>query len=226
MTGTELIAVTALGASGITALASLGVAWVGHRLAGKRAAEGRRLAAYQDLLSASAGVVQRARTLGYEMEFRSGLKEGFDIALRQRKLVEVRDIYDWTQQDFGPLMDAVGRIWLEGSPEAIRAANDVVTQCAGLLGIATRIPAQQSFWDRFRSAKWDEAQAKEWQEELNRLAKMRAAFTTIARTELKREVVDVLQLHTVREPATQTEITGPVPVGEVGKDDVEDGLKH
>jgi hypothetical protein len=70
------------------------------------------------------------------LRFRSGLKEGFDIALRHRKLLEPFDLVDRLLRDFRPLFTAWSAVWAKGTPAAIEAANQLVDQCADLLSVS------------------------------------------------------------------------------------------
>ena len=74
-------------------------------------------------------VAMRARAMGDVMKFRSGLKEGFDVAMRHRKPVDVLGLHDWMARDLAPMNAALSEIWTSDDQEGIRLANDVVDNC-------------------------------------------------------------------------------------------------
>ena len=49
--------------------------------------------------------------MGETMRFRSGLKEGWDIALRHRKPVDPLELPDWMAQDLVPLNEVLSELW-------------------------------------------------------------------------------------------------------------------
>jgi hypothetical protein len=99
MTAAELAITAALGASFLTGLASLGVMWIQQRLQSRDSDRAALAASAQELLSRSMAVAMRARAMGDVMKFRSGLKEGFDVAMRHRKPVDVLELHDWMARD-------------------------------------------------------------------------------------------------------------------------------
>ena len=97
----------------------------------------------QKLLARSLAVAMRARALGEAMKIRSGLKEGVDVTMRNRKPVDPLEVHDWMAQgEVIPLNSALAELWTRDDQEGIRLANDVVNKCAELLGVSTaRQPA-------------------------------------------------------------------------------------
>lgn len=192
---------TALGASGITALASLGVTWIGHRLSGKQAADDRRLAAYQDVVNLSGRVATRAGVFGSALR-----TQGFTLIGGERTVADLLALYDWWARDFDALQDSAGRFWLEGTEEAVTIANDISYQCVRLFGFATTTSKGRSWLNNLKAPQWNEEQVKHWNREIRKLAELRAAFVKVARQDLGRPAVEVLKLHTDLE---ETAVSAP-----------------
>jgi hypothetical protein len=143
MTPAELAITSALGASFLTGFASFGVMWIQQRLQSKGSDRAALAASAQELLARSMTVATRSRAMGDTMRFRSGLREGWDVALRQRKPVDSLELHDWMAKDLAPLNAALTEIWTRDNQEGVRLANDVVNKCAALLGASTvRQPAE------------------------------------------------------------------------------------
>jgi hypothetical protein len=149
MTSAELAIASALGASLLTGLASLGVMWIQQWLQSRDSDRAALAVSPQALLSRSMAVATRARAMGDTMKLRSGLKEGWDVALRHRRPVDPLELHDWMAQDLAPLNAALSELWTRDNQEGIRLANDVVNKCAALLGAST---ARQSAdgWERLK----------------------------------------------------------------------------
>src|SRR5260370_36347700 len=120
MSAAVLAVIAALGASALTAAASLGVVALQERLR-RKAADRRFLAdAVTEMLSRSMAVMMRGKAISLQMRFRSGLGEGADVALRIRKPADVLEYHDWLAGDFAPLNQAWSVIWARGDQETIR----------------------------------------------------------------------------------------------------------
>jgi hypothetical protein len=142
VTSAELAVVAALGASLLTGLASLGVVAFQEWRRRKEADRDALLAAVTEMLSRSLAVSLRAQTMGLTMKVRSGLGEGVDVALRQRKPADPLELHDWIAQDLAPLNAAWSEIWARGDQEMVRLANGLLSACMGLMGVSTeRQPA-------------------------------------------------------------------------------------
>jgi hypothetical protein len=85
VTAAELTVVAALGASFLTGLASLGVVAFQEWRRRKASDRDALLAAVTEMLSRSLAVSLRAEAMGLTMKVRSGLGEGVEVALRQRR---------------------------------------------------------------------------------------------------------------------------------------------
>lgn len=176
--------VAALGASALTAAASLGVAWIQARW---RTSEDRRqhlASACSDVLSASMLVAHRARVLDSTIQVRSGLTEGLDVALHHRKPVDPMQLYDWLSQDLAALHKAVSEVWLRGGGEISRTASDIEVQCARLLELGTSVPGQRTFLQNLTHVTRDEAFVERWIQEGTRLGQLRRTFLTAAQAAL------------------------------------------
>lgn len=130
MTSAELAIIAALGASALTGLASLGVVWFQEWRRKKASDQAELQTAVTELLTQSMAVAMKARAVGETMKLRSGLKEGFDVAMRHRKPRDPLELHDWMAADLGPLSAVLSAIWLREDQEGVRLANDVVNKCA------------------------------------------------------------------------------------------------
>jgi hypothetical protein len=116
--------IAALGAALLTAGGSLGVVFYQVRLRGK-SAESDAMAATETA------------------KFRSG--EGVDVATRQRKPVDLFELHDWLDQDFGPLRTAWSEPWSRGDQQLVAAGNRLMSACADVVTAATdTMPAPTS----------------------------------------------------------------------------------
>jgi hypothetical protein len=140
----------------------MGVVWLQDWRRGKADDEAALRASVQELLSRSLAVAMRARTLGETMKFRSGLKEGWDVAFRHRKPVDPLELHDWMAQDLVPLQAALTEIWTRDSQQGVTLANDVVNKCGELMGAST---ARQMAKGLGRVRVW--AAGERWTPELN-----------------------------------------------------------
>lgn len=195
MTSAELAIAAALGASLLTGLASLGVTWIREWLQGRASERAALHAAVQELLSRSMAVAARARAVGETMRIRSGLKEGFDVAMRHRKLLDVFELHDWLAQDITPMTAALSEIWTRDDQEGIRLANDVVSKCMDLLGTNTTRQQTDNGWERMRRWAAGERWTPEMIEETNRamreLALARKRYAEHARARFGLDVVEL-----------------------------------
>jgi hypothetical protein len=210
MTSAEIALIAALGASALTGLASLGVVWLQEWRRGKARNEDALRASVQELLTRSMGVATRARAMGELMRIRSGLKEGFDVAMRHRKLVDLFELHDWLAQDIAPMNAALSQIWTRDSQEGIRLANEVVSKCMDLLGTNTTKQQTGNGWERMRrwaaGERWTPEMIAEANSAMQQLAHARKRYAEHARA---RFGLDVVELFTSREPKDK-----PVPAPE------------
>ncbi len=195
MTQVELTLAAALGSSALTGAISFGVIWVREWRREKASDRAALRVAVVELLSRSMAVVMRARTLGETMRFRSGLKEGMDVTLRQRKPADPLELHDWMAQDLVPLNAALSDLWTRADQEGVRLANEVVARCTDVLGASTtRQPANSG---RERARRW--ALGERWTPEMiaendravKELAHARKRLADHARTLLGHEAVEL-----------------------------------
>lgn len=199
MTTAELALTSALGASFLTGLASLGVTWVREWLRGRANGRAALRASVQELLSRSLAVAIRARTMGDTMKSRSGLREGLDVTLRQRKPIDPLELHDWMATDFAPLNAALSEIWTRDDQEGIRLANNVVNKCAVLLSASTA-RQQADGWGRVKvwatGEKWTPKMTEAYDSAMRELARARKDYADYARA---RFGVDAVELFTSAE---------------------------
>jgi hypothetical protein len=160
MTSAELAVVAALGGSGLTAIASLGVVWFRERLNERSSGRDALLAAVTAMLSRSMSVMSRAQAMGLQMRLRSGLAEGIDVATRLRKPADALELHDWMATDMAPLNEAWSVVWARGDEEAVRLANALLASCGELIAAATSTkPADGAAWLRrfIAGEKWTPA---------------------------------------------------------------------
>jgi hypothetical protein len=174
MNSAELVAAAALGASAITAVASLGVTWVRQWLDERAASRARRLQAYLDVLTLAEAVRIKATAFGIAMQPGSGLYRGEDTAEGVFKQV------DWLYGDLELLRAATVRFWLEGSADAVALANQILDLCGELHELAMH--------------QTDAGGPEAWSAEIRRLATLRAQLGNLARRDLKRAVIDLQAL--------------------------------
>ena len=183
MTSADIALVAALGASALTGLASLGVVWFQEWRRGKASDEDALRASVQELLSRSMAVAMRARSMGETMRLRSGLKEGFDVAMRHRKLVDPLELHDWMAQDLVPLNAALTEIWTRDNQEGIRLANDVVNKSMDLLGASITRQQADGSWERLRrwaaGERWTAEMIAEYNRAMQEFAQARKRRTSL-----------------------------------------------
>jgi hypothetical protein len=195
VTTAELTVVAALGASFLTALASLGV--VAFQEWRRRKARDREVlqAAVNELLSRSLQLAFRADTMRATMKLRSGLKEGLDVVMRNRKPVDSFELHDWMAQDWAPLNSALSQIWISWDQEGIRLANDVAGKAGELLGVRTAATPAGSAWDRVRiwaaGERWTPEMIADAQRALKDLAHARKHLAEYARRMLGQPGADL-----------------------------------
>lgn len=194
MTSVELAIASALGASLLTGFASLGVIWLQQRLQSRDSDRAALAASAQELLSRSLAVAMRARAMGDTMKFRSGLKEGFDVAMRHRKPIDVLELHDWMARDLAPMNAALSEIWTRDNQEGVRLANDVVNKCGALLDAATaRQPAENL--GRLRrwavGERWTPEMTKAYDDAMRDLARARKRYADHVRARFGLNVVEL-----------------------------------
>jgi hypothetical protein len=172
--------VAALGASALTTAGLLIRDWVVRRH--RHVTE--RLAAYESLLASSMVVAQTAIALRLTVQIRSGLREGFDVALRHRRLLEPLDLADRLTRDLQPLFTAWTAVWAKGSEEAIPLANDLVDRCVDLIRVATEQGRGGTRVIRFvRGERWSADQEDAFREAHRALGESRRKLAEVLRQE-------------------------------------------
>jgi hypothetical protein len=185
--------IAGLGAAALTGGVALAV---DHRQAqrGERGAlSEKRRAAYHRLLVVSALLTHTAQTLRIAAEFRSGLREGVNVAAGWWKPLDPLDFGRRLAGELEPLYEACFDVWLHGSAEAVEASNGIVDRAAGLVGFSgTRTPTHRGSVRRaLLGEKWSEADVEAFDSKVRDLALSRKRFAEIARHELGMPAVDV-----------------------------------
>jgi hypothetical protein len=205
-------AIAALGASALTALASLGVVGFQHWLRERTAARTTLGALITELLSRSMRVAGRARAVGDTAKFRSGLGEGLDVALRLRKPADLLDLHDWLAQDMAPLDKALSETWVLGDQELIRLANDLVSKCRILLGVSGERQPANSPIDRLRrwgvGDRWTPEMLAANQDALRDVAHARRRLAEYGRKKLGNTPAELFTLAATDNPGELTQHTG------------------
>jgi len=75
----------------------------------------------------------RAQILYATAVFRSGIREGWDIALRHRKPIDPMEVADWLAVDLKPMLEAQSLIEATAGEELVRAAADLVGAARAVL---------------------------------------------------------------------------------------------
>lgn len=175
--------VAALGASILTAVASLGVTWYSEYLHGIAARRASRRDAYIALYNASVAAALRASALDLTIRVRSGVGESVDVLLGKRKVLDPLELHDWLMRGWAPVHEAAGHVMLLGSPAAVELSRQIVLQCATLVQHATSLPPTSGAFPRIRQVRRDADWLAKWNEEVERLGQLRKEFASLARSE-------------------------------------------
>ncbi len=184
--------IAALGSSALTGLVAFGLEWWRSYRAGKLEQSERKARAYSTLLARSGVIVYVIYGLHALMEVRSGLGEGLSVTLRIQKPTDPMKLINRLRADLEPLYEAWSEVWIVGSKQAIREANDLVAQCGVVMGAATqRGEARPELLRMIAGEKWTKAQLDQWEKELRVLAEARRRLAVTARREAGVEVADL-----------------------------------
>ncbi len=182
--------VAALGASGLTgSLGFGGIWWQQHRRDAADASTAK-IAAYHQMIASSLAFMMRASALRNTVQSRSGLKEGFDVAVGIREPLDPMALHDWIAKDGAPLYEAWSSVQMSGSHEAVRVATTLLDACGDLIGVATQSgEAHGKIAATFKGVAWTEAQQASYDKAVKRVAKSRLEFIALARSDLGAEAV-------------------------------------
>lgn len=173
--------IAALGASLLTALATIGMEYVRGRNASV-AQEGLQHEAYERLLVASAQFIQLLSTIRVLRSLTTGVTPSGGI----------RDSMSPLHRETEPLRDAWSLVWLRGSQEAIIAANQLITKTTPALDLATAAgKGRVAFLSAIVGEKWTPEEDKEFSEALRQVGLARRDFAQVARKELGAGTVDL-----------------------------------
>lgn len=203
LTGADLWVpvIAALGSAFLTGAVAFGLEWWRSRKAGKAAKSERRVRAYSLLLARSGVIAHVAHGYHIAMEFRSGLREGINVATGKQKLLDPLELIALQRTDLEPLYEAWSEVWTWGSKEAIPVANDLIARCGAVMGAATQRGEAGTLLQRFITGdKWTPQQLDEWNREVQALAETRRRFGAIARREVGVEVTDLFASNEQKSP--------------------------
>jgi hypothetical protein len=146
----------------------------------------KRRAAYHRLLVVTALLTHTAQTFRLASEFRSGMREGVNVAAGWWKPVDPLELGRDVAAELEPLYEAWFDVWLHGSANAVQASNRVVDLAAELVGFTgTRTPRPHGPVRRaLLGDSWSEAEIEAFDSKVRDLALSRKQFAEIARQEL------------------------------------------
>jgi hypothetical protein len=213
MTPVELTLAASLGSSALTGAVSFGVLWLQGRRRQKAADRAALHRAYAGLLSRSLAVAMRARAMGETMRSRSGITEGVDVTLRQRKPVDLFELHDWVASDLAPLNEALTELWTRADQEGIRLANDVVSKCSDLLGVSTAVQKPANSWERLRTwtvgVRWTPEMIAENDRVMKALALTRKRLAEHVRVQFGRHAAELFTLAEAEPPEKRQALEAP-----------------
>lgn len=187
--------IAALGASLLTAVGSLGVVHYQERLRGESAEADALAVTVTELLSRSFALAVRARAIGETVKLRSGIGEGVEVTMRQRKPADLLELHDWLEKDFAPLRTAWSELWSRGDQELVDAGNRLMLACADVVTAATDTmptPSELSAKVRrfVRGEEWTPEMTERLQLSERALSAARKELTLVARRKLGRSLID------------------------------------
>lgn len=176
--------IAALGSSFLAVLGSFGVVQWQRWRDGKAKTKAEKFAAYAELHSRAFSIAYRIQAFGLLKRARSGLGEGFDIAMRQRKPVDILELHDWLEVESRPLHDAYSRVCVVGSQEAIDIATKIMGASGKLMDAAIATDEHRSRARRYIGGEVQTAeQAQLLKEAVEALFKLRELLAAVIRQE-------------------------------------------
>jgi hypothetical protein len=140
------------------------------------------------------------------MYARSGLPDALDVVLHHRKPIDVIELGEQLDRDFGPMLRAQAALWILGDEKLIAAASRIVLTSAEVISKSTALPDSasppdhptryQSVAYRVRSLKtlkMDEETEMARNEALRELGKACWAFGQIVRSRLGLNVDELVR---------------------------------
>jgi hypothetical protein len=186
------ILIAGLGGACIGIGGGVAVAAIQARRQTRSERNGARAAAYSRLIATTGLLMHTAQTLRLAMQFRSGINEGLDIALRLRKPMDLFDLNTELRKDLEPLYQAWAEVWTVGTQEAIATANELIGLATMVMGTATaRGEGRGGIARALIGEKWMPEQLAAWERSIAELAQCRRQFGEIARAELGHDVADL-----------------------------------
>jgi hypothetical protein len=134
------VVAAALGAALLTSAASFGL----EQVRARRVEERQRLSDVRrvcgELISSAHRLAHRSGFLHLTMYSRSGFNESIDIVMHHRKPIDLMELGDYLDQDFGPMLQAQASIWMIGDEELILAASQVILAAGDVIAKSTALP--------------------------------------------------------------------------------------
>jgi hypothetical protein len=200
------VVAAALGAAVLTSAGAFGLEQVRERRIETRQRKADLRRACGELIACAQRLTHRSGFLNLTVYSRSGFSESLDIAMHHRKPIDLLELGDYLDRDFGPMLRAQSTIWMIGDEELISgatrvilAAGDVIAKSAALPpdaipdddpGAATLIAQRLK---SFRSLKKDPAVEAARIESIRELGRSCWLFGQITRKRLGMDVDDLLR---------------------------------
>jgi hypothetical protein len=147
--------VAAVGASGLTGLSGFGAIIWNQRHLSHSANSATQADACRLLVEHSLSFTMLANSLRQTAQFRSGLGEGFDVALGIRRPLDALDLYDRLTVAFEPINTAWTTIKVSAALETVQLADHLVRACADVLELAGEVgTARGKLQTRLRGPVW------------------------------------------------------------------------
>ena len=182
------VLIAALGASLLTALATLAIERQRSLRATRDARDEARLEAYAEVLTRSGLVGMTADTFRVTMQLRSALPDAVVVAAGLRKPIEAFDLDDRLRRDLGPMWLAMSRISILGTPAAMLAADRVAKAAGAVLQESTARGEEGSWVGRtIRGDRWTDEQLAELDACRRELSAARRGLADVARDEFGSE---------------------------------------
>lgn len=134
------VVAAALGASVLTAGATLGIDWWRMRREASASRKRELTQACATLVTGAHKMSIRASAVKEMMIMRSGIWEGVDVALHHRKPLDPTTLVEYMQVDMAPMLDAQATIWILGDQQLIAGASGIILAAAEVVSKSTALP--------------------------------------------------------------------------------------
>lgn len=199
------VVVAALGAALLTSGGAFGLEQLrAHRAEARQKATDLRQAC-GELISSAHRLTQRSGFLHLTMYSRSGFNESIDIVMHHRQPIDLLELGDYLDRDFGPMLQAQASIWMIGDEELISATSEVVLAAGEVIAKSTALPQDATTAEpaasnlimqkikSFRSLKQDPELELARIQSIRELGRACWRFGQITRKHLKVDVDDLIR---------------------------------